>query len=95
MHGTLFLNPVSYMPVVLLSLISMQGTDEARMNYKIKQILTKYETCIFILRASSGMCFLFQRNVFLSESKRSKETNPSHSYVFTCISFKDGLNPFL
>ena len=43
MHDTLFLNPVSYMLVVLWSLICTNGSDEARVNDKIKQILNKYE----------------------------------------------------
>ena len=45
MHDTLFLNPVSYMLVVLWSLICTNGSDEARVYDKIKQILNKCEAC--------------------------------------------------
>ena len=50
------LHPLSYMSVLLWNLTSPHGTDEARMNTKIKRILIKYEAWWLFIRASSGTC---------------------------------------
>ena len=44
------------MSVLLWSLTSPHGTDEARMKTKIKRALTKYDAWWLFIQASSGTC---------------------------------------
>ena len=48
-YGTFFLNVVCYIPVMLWNTNFTEGTDEARMNNQIRQIITRYKAwCVFI-----------------------------------------------